>query len=471
MARRTRMSEKPRDASESTAVERGGTTRPKPGGKHRLPLFNHNGHRVTTGIHPDGESGRRGIHPMHFLRICFRSSAPWSKYANILWPVVPVAIIIGFAKRHAHSDYWNLAIFILNYIAMVPAANLIGFGGEELARKIPKVIGIVVETTLGSIVEIVLFAILITKPATESFNPVQIIQAAILGSVLANLLLCIGGCFFVGGLRREEQEFHEAVSEVGSGLMLVAGTYINTLQNSEYAGTGDFELDGLKISRATAIILLISYVVYVWFQTHSHHGLYDEVFEHDELKDEDRHEDLAKEKLTLTECFIALIIAIGCVCCIAYLLVDQIHYIVEVRHVKDAFVGLILIPVVEKAAEHLTAIDEAYDNQMNFALAHVLGACIQTVMLNTPIVVFIGWGLGKDMSLAFEPFQAIVLILAILVVGSFLRDGKSNYLEGFLCFIAYLIIAVCAYYYPNPTHGATNATAGGESTTSTSTGH
>lgn len=95
MARRTRMGEKPRDASEATAVERGGTTRPKPGGKHRLPLFNHNGHRVTTGIHPDGESGRSGIHPMHFFRICFRSSAPWSKYANILWPVVPVAIIIA----------------------------------------------------------------------------------------------------------------------------------------------------------------------------------------------------------------------------------------------------------------------------------------------------------------------------------------------------------------------------------------
>lgn len=107
---------------------------------------------------------------------------------------------------------------------MVPAANLIGFGGEELARKLPKVIGIVIETTLGSIVEIVLFAILITKPSTETFNPIQIIQAAILGSILANLLLCIGLCFFVGGLKRHEQEFHEAVSEVGSGLMLVAGS-------------------------------------------------------------------------------------------------------------------------------------------------------------------------------------------------------------------------------------------------------
>lgn len=476
-----RMSEKRRDESGDTAVERGGTRRPKP--EHHqmhLPRFkvNHNGHRVTTGIQPDGESGRSGIHPLRFSRICFRSSAPWSKYANILWPVVPVAIIIGFAKRHAHSNYWNLAIFILNYIAMVPAANLIGFGGEELARKLPKVIGIVIETTLGSIVEIVLFAILITKPSTETFNPIQIIQAAILGSILANLLLCIGLCFFVGGLKRHEQEFHEAVSEVGSGLMLVAGmalvlpaAYINTLSNSEYAGTGNFDLDGLKISRATAIILLISYVVYVWFQTHSHHGLYDEVFEHDEMKDEDRHEDLKKDKLTLTECFLALIIAIGCVCCIAYLLVDQIHFIVEERHVKDAFVGLILIPVVEKAAEHLTAIDEAYDNQMNFALSHVLGACVQTVMLNTPIVVFIGWGLGKDMNLAFEPFQAIILILAILVVGSFLRDGKSNYLEGFLCFVAYLIIAVCAYYYPNPVHGATSSVGGTTSESTSSGGH
>lgn len=212
-------------------------------------------------------------------------------------------------------------------------------------------------------------------------------------------------------------------------------------------------------------------ISYVWFQTHSHHGLYDEVFEHDEMKDEDRHEDLKKDKLTLTECFLALIIAIGCVCCIAYLLVDQIHFIVEERHVKDAFVGLILIPVVEKAAEHLTAIDEAYDNQMNFALSHVLGACVQTVMLNTPIVVFIGWGLGKDMSLAFEPFQAIILILAILVVGSFLRDGKSNYLEGFLCFVAYLIIAVCAYYYPNPVHGATSSVGGTTSESTSSGGH
>lgn len=117
---------------------------------------------------------------------------------------------------------------------------------------------------------------------------------------------------------------------------------------------------------------------------------------------------------------------------------------------RFSFVGLILIPVVEKAAEHITAVDEAWDDQMNFALTHVLGASIQTALFNTPLVVIVAWGLGRPLDLNFEIFDAIVLILAILVVGNFLRDGKSNYLEGILCILVYMIIAISAFYYPNP---------------------
>jgi Ca2+:H+ antiporter len=127
---------------------------------------------------------------------------------------------------------------------------------------------------------------------------------------------------------------------------------------------------------------------------------------------------------------------------------------VEHRGISDSFMGLILVPVVEKFSEHITAMDEAYDNQMNFALSHVLGASIQTALLNTPLVVLVGWGLNKNMSLNFEVFDAIVLILAIIVVGNFLRDEKSDYLEGALSVFVYLLIAVCAWYYPNPIKGA-----------------
>lgn len=87
---------------------------------------------------------------------------------------------------------------------------------------------------------------------------------------------------------------------------------------------------------------------------------------------------------------------------------------------------------------------------MNFALSHVLGASIQTALLNTPLVVIVGWGIKVNMDLNFEVFMAVMLVLAVLVVGNFLRDGKSNYLEGVLCVLVYILIAISAFYYPDP---------------------
>lgn len=52
------------------------------------------------------------------------------------------------------------------------------------------------------------------------------------------------------------------------------------------------------------------------------------------------------------------------------------------------------------------------------------------------------------MDLNFEIFMVVLLVLAILVVGCFLRDGKSNYLEGGLCVLVYMIIAVTTWFYP-----------------------
>ena len=231
--------------------------------------------------------------------------------------------------------------------------------------------------------------------------------------------------------------------------LVIPTTYYAALNDNTNTST-TVEDNVLRISRATAIILLLAYFWYVFFQTRSHHGLYDAIFEGDEERDRDRERDLAKAKLTLPETLVALVIAITVVALMAIFLVLQIEKIVEDHGVSDAFVGLILVPLVEKAAEHITAVDEAYDNSMNLALSHVLGASVQTALLNTPLVVIVGWGMNIPMSLNFEVFNAVVLILAILVVGGFLRDGKSNYLEGVLCIFVYVLIAVAAFYYPSP---------------------
>lgn len=134
------------------------------------------------------------------------------------------------------------------------------------------------ETFLGGIVEIILFVVLLDKSGNNPNSTVAgtqnvpIIRAAILGSILANLLLCLGCCFFVGGMNRHEQEFDEAVSEVGSGLLLMAGfgllvpsAFYASLRGSNVPA-GQLEEKVLAISRASAVLLLIAFAIYVWFQ-------------------------------------------------------------------------------------------------------------------------------------------------------------------------------------------------------------
>jgi len=347
----------------------------------------------------------------------------------------------------------HILIFTLAYIAMVPCANLIGFAGQELAQKLPRVIGMLTEITFGSVVEIVLFIVLLSK---DYFH---VIKAAILGSILATMLLCLGFCFFVGGVCRTEQTFGDTISETGHGLLFLAGV---SLAVPTVFGQGIFEtsLSGvelddrtLQISRIISVLLIIAYAAYVFFTVTTHHGLYDAHFAYDEHRDADKHEDARKAKLTMTECIISLLIAIPLVALIAITLVLQIEHVIEVSHVSDAFMGLILVPLVEKFAEHLTAIDEAWDNQMNLALSHVLGATLQTTLFNAPLTVVVAWGLGKQMDLNFDIFNLVMLILSILTVGRFLQDGKSNYLEGLLLVLLYIAVAVSAWYYPNPTGG------------------
>lgn len=233
-------------------------------------------------IHPDGESGRSGFQIGHFLKVLWRSSNTVSMGVNVLWPLVPVAIVLHFVAPGQH-----LWIFALAYVSMIPVANLLGFAGQEFARKMPKVSGILMETAFGSIVEIVLFIILIVKHTSndgsaEHGNFIPIIQAAILGSILTNLLLCLGLCFFVGGIRQQIATFHAVVSEVGSGILLVAGfgllvpsAFYSALKGAAVTKPGDsnhhqftdekLQHDVLRISQITSILLIVAFVMSVAF--------------------------------------------------------------------------------------------------------------------------------------------------------------------------------------------------------------
>jgi len=76
-----------------------------------------------------------------------------SNYVNVLLVFVPVGIICGALKVNP------TAVFILNFIAIVPLAALLSFATEELSAKLGQTLGGLCNATFGNAVELIVSAL------------------------------------------------------------------------------------------------------------------------------------------------------------------------------------------------------------------------------------------------------------------------------------------------------------------------
>jgi Ca2+:H+ antiporter len=355
-----------------------------------------------------------------------------TNYVNVLLVFVPIGILAGILK-------WAPAMqFIFNFIAIIPLAALLAFATEELAVPLGQTIGGLLNATFGNAVELIVSIIALQK------NEIRIVQASMLGSILSNILLVLGCCFFVGGLRYREQSFNSTVASTMSSLMTVATSSL-IIPATLYAvmSNNKSQEDNIMIlSRGTSIILLLIYVAYLYFQLKSHADLFDDT----EAQEEEGAE---AQILGPWAAGIVLVIVTLLVAWCAEYLVGSIDDIVKQAHISKTFIGLILIPIVGNAAEHVTAVIVAWKNKMDLAIGVAIGSSLQIALFVTPFLVVLGWIMDRQMTLHFETFETVSFFLASLVVVLLIQDGKSNYLEGLLCLGMYAIIALAFYVLPD----------------------
>lgn len=159
-------------------------------------------------------------------------------------------------------------------------------------------------------------------------------------------------------------------------------------------------------------------------------------------------DEVKKPVMSRTAAVMLLLCSTGLVAFCAELLVDAIPEMVADTSVSEAFIGLIILPIVGNAAEHVTAVAVATKNKMDLAIGVAVGSSIQIALFITPVVVLLGWILDKEMSLLFTLFETVSLFVTVFVVNFLIQDGRSNYLEGALLMASYVIIAVGAFFYP-----------------------
>ncbi|PGG99537.1 calcium/proton exchanger [Blastomyces parvus] len=398
---------------------------------------------------------RRWVHyPSEAVRLTYATLA--SNYVNILLVFVPLGMI-------SNKVGWSpTATFVLNFLAIIPLASLLSFATEELAATMGETLGGLLNATFGNAVELIVSIVALKD------NEIRVVQASMLGSILSNILLVLGCCFLVGGLRHHEQTFNSTVASTMSSLMAVASASL-IIPATLYAALANSKADThgniLILSHGTAIILLVLYVMYLYFQLRSHTDLFEggsaenanngsvvrngnggeETVAAGEAEEEEEEERI----LNPWAAGIALLIVTIAVSICAEFLVGSIDSIVEATHISKTFIGLILIPIVGNAAEHVTAIVVAYKNKMDLAIGVAIGSSLQIALFVTPFLVILGWIMGRDMTLHFHSFETVTFFLSQLVVTLLIQDGKSNYLEGGLCLGMYLIIALAFYVYPD----------------------
>lgn len=321
---------------------------------------------------------------------------------------------------------------------------------------------------------------------------VVIVQTSLIGSILSNLLLVMGMCFFFGGLRRQEQFFNMTVAQTAASLLAlaIAGIIIPTVFDKE---TELPTASTAALSRGTAVILLFVYAGYLYFQLKTHHSVFSEESQkvpmrpkkhdlgpaaikkgligpaglvgmpgHNEESGsnnkklqqmlnadpsiDDEEGDEEDPQLSFGVAMGTLIGSTVLIAFCAEFLVDSINYVTTQGGISEEFLGLILLPIVGNAAEHATAVTVAIKDKMDLAIGVAVGSSMQVALFLIPLLVIIGWGMGVDeMGLSFDVFQVAVLFVSVLLVNYLIGDGKSHWLEGMLLMCLYVIIAVCSW--------------------------
>jgi Ca2+:H+ antiporter len=357
-------------------------------------------------------------------------------WLNLLLLLIPVSWALHFAldRQDPHA---TLAIFLTSFLAIMPLAGLLSYGTEEVALRVGQTLGGLLNATLGNAVELIVAIIALFH------CELTITQTSLIGSVLSNLLLVLGMCFFVGGLRYKEQEFKQSAAQLNTGLLCIA--VISVLIPASFHATLDDDIkdtverpDLLQMSRGASVILLIIYVGYLYFQLRSHAYMYADDSEEEEQPT--LHIHVAWGTLVLSTVLVGVT---------SEWLVDSLDGFTSNYNVSKTFVGLVLLPIVSNAAEHVTAVVAARRNAVDLAMGVAVGSSIQIAIFVIPLLVIISWIAGKPLSLLFDPFVAILLFLAVLIVSYAIADGRSNYMEGYLLMNVFILMALAAWYVPD----------------------
>lgn len=340
---------------------------------------------------------------------------------------LPLAIL-------AEVLHWDsIWVFAFSALGVVPLAGLIGSSTEALAAYTGPKIGGLLNATLGNAAELI-----ITLTAIRA-GLLELVKASITGSILGNLLLVMGFSMLMGGAKNGKQVFDRANASNHSVLLTLAVlAMVVPSIFSHYIGP-DTSVKVEAFSLGVAVVMLVLYVLGLIFSLKGKES----PITYPAALEEEHH-----PSLTVWQAVAVLAVATIGVVFLSEFLVGAVEQVVADLGLSEFFLGIILIPIVGNAAEHIVAVQVALKNQMELSVEIAVSSSLQIAMFVAPVLVFVSLAMGHPMTLIFNPLELIALGAAVLVANQVATDGESNWLEGAALIAVYLILGLSFFLIP-----------------------
>lgn len=343
------------------------------------------------------------------------------KYLYPLLLGIPVAI---WAELSHGSP---LLIFVASSLAIIPLAGIMGKATEEVALHAGPRIGGLLNATMGNAAELIITIFALRAGLFE------VVKASIAGSIIGNILLVLGLSALLGGLKFKAQRFNPHVAAMNATMLFLA--VIALVIPDIFALGGKLTPAGENLlSLGEAIVLVSVYLLSLLFSFGTHKELFHTAHNH-----------IEKAEWTLGKALGILVAATVAVGLMSEFLVGSVEHVVEQVGLSEAFIGVILIPLIGNAAEHSSAVIMALKNRMDLALEIAVGSSTQVALLVAPVLIFVSYLFGKPMNMVFNLYELAAVAVAVLITNLIANDGETNWLEGAMLVATYGILGLAFY--------------------------
>ncbi|XP_025086142.1 low affinity vacuolar monovalent cation/H(+) antiporter-like [Pomacea canaliculata] len=418
---------------------------------------------------------------------------------NLLLFVI-LSLVLGYADQE-NVIVDATAKCVLAVFAIIPLTYYVGMAITSVSAQSSFAVGAILNATFGSMVEVILFIIMLKKGRDTGQECYQeLVKSSLAGAILVSILFIPGMSMVVGGLKYRMQNFNPKSANISSALLFVsiAGVFAPTVfsllygdlqcedcqsvtsVSSNFTNVTGFHCKGCfksvfgiggnrvmydskvaPLAYSCAFILPIAYIIGLIFTMRTHSSEIYEEFE-TQLKEEiGKAAEHGSAHWSIIKSVIILLLCAAAIALCGDIISENIQPLLQESGMSEYFIGVTMLSLVAELPEVVNGIQFALQNNVNLGIEIGSSTAIQVCLVQVPMLVLVDVIYPMGFHLIFAEVHFWAVIFSVIVINYIFQDGKSDYFQGTIVVFIYVLLmvmyvftlppdnAVCAVPYSN----------------------